>query len=223
MGRNADSRTKSVLRANRLNSPKLSYGLQRAYAWPDESIPLRPARPVSCVYSPAVRVTWPSPRKRLSCSMTTDFAGRLTPIASVSVAKTTLSNPAAKQSSTASLNGVTMPAWCDARPAQRPVSHESKFSKARSSLDNSLTCSSTIVSTLRFSRPSRKSTPFSKAFWTASSQPCRENMKNIAGKRSAASKWEITSILRGRPTAPALLLGPRCFWPRILAKYLSTS
>ena len=74
-------------------------------------MPRRPARPVSWVYSPGVRNSWRSPVNLVSFSMTTERAGMLIPSDSVSVAKTTLTRPAAKQASTASLNGGTIPAW----------------------------------------------------------------------------------------------------------------
>ena len=73
-------------------------------------MPRRPARPVSCVYSPGVRNSWCSPVNFESFSITTDRAGMLIPSASVSVANATLTNPAAKHASTASLNGGTIPA-----------------------------------------------------------------------------------------------------------------
>ena len=86
-------------------------------------MPRRPARPVSWVYSPGVRNSWRSPVNFDSFSMTTVRAGMLMPRASVSVANTALTSPAAKHSSTASLNGGTMPAWWAAKPASSPASH----------------------------------------------------------------------------------------------------
>ncbi len=88
-------------------------------------MPRRPARPVSCVYSPGVRNSWRSPVNLESFSITTDRAGMLIPSASVSVAKTTLASPPANASSTASFIGGTRPAWCAANPASRPASHSS--------------------------------------------------------------------------------------------------
>ena len=85
-------------------------------------MPRRPARPVSCVYSPGVRNSWRSPVNFDSFSITTARAGMLIPRASVSVANTAFTSPAAKQPSTASLNGGTIPAWWAARPASSPVS-----------------------------------------------------------------------------------------------------
>ena len=85
--------------------------------------PRRPARPVSWVYSPGVRNSWRSPVNFESFSMTTDRAGMLMPSASVSVANTTFTSPAANASSTASFIGGTMPAWCAAMPASSPASH----------------------------------------------------------------------------------------------------
>ena len=84
-------------------------------------MPRRPARPVSCVYSPGVRNSWCSPVNLLSFSMTTVRAGMLMPRASVSVANTTFTSPSVKQASTASLNGGTIPAWWAATPASRPA------------------------------------------------------------------------------------------------------
>ena len=86
-------------------------------------MPRRPARPVSCVYSPGVRNSCRSPVNLESFSITTDRAGMLMPSASVSVANTILTRPAAKASSTASFIGGTMPAWWAAKPASSPASH----------------------------------------------------------------------------------------------------
>ena len=79
-------------------------------------MPRRPARPVSCVYSPGVRNSWCSPVNFESFSITTERAGMLMPSESVSVANTTFTSPAANASSTASFIGGTMPAWCAANP-----------------------------------------------------------------------------------------------------------
>ena len=94
-------------------------------AWPTASIPRRPARPVSWVYSPGVRNSWRSPVNLESFSITTVRAGMLIPRARVSVANTTFTSPSAKQASTASLNGGTMPAWWAATPASSPASQRS--------------------------------------------------------------------------------------------------
>ncbi len=85
-------------------------GLQHTTAYPRSSMPRRPARPVSCVYSPGVRNSWRSPVNFESFSITTERAGMSMPSASVSVAKTTFTRPAANASSTASFIGGTMPA-----------------------------------------------------------------------------------------------------------------
>ncbi len=91
-------------------------------ASPRLSIPRRPARPVSWVYSPGVSSSWRSPCHFISRSITTVRAGMLIPSDSVSVANTTLTSPAANSSSTASLNSGSMPAWWAATPrrARRP-------------------------------------------------------------------------------------------------------
>ena len=96
-------------------------GLQSTTASPTTSMPRRPARPVSCVYSPGVRNVWCSPVNLLSFSITTERAGMLMPTARVSVAKTTFTRPAVKHASTTSLNGGTMPAWWAAMPASSPA------------------------------------------------------------------------------------------------------
>ena len=83
------------------------------------SMPRRPARPVSWVYSPGVMSTWVSPFHLDSLSMTTVRAGMLMPSASVSVAKTILTRPALNSCSTHSLNVGSIPAWCEAMPRTR--------------------------------------------------------------------------------------------------------
>ncbi len=85
-------------------------------------MPRRPARPVSWVYSPAVSGAWVSPFHLSSRSMTTVLAVMLTPSASVSVANTARTRPAANSSSTTSLNAGSIPAWCAAMPRRSPVS-----------------------------------------------------------------------------------------------------
>ncbi len=85
-------------------------------AAPRLSIPRRPARPVSWVYSPGVSSSWRSPCHLVSRSMATVRAGMLIPSDSVSVANTTLTRPWANSSSTASLNSGSMPAWWLATP-----------------------------------------------------------------------------------------------------------
>ena len=98
-------------------------GCQSTTAWPSTSMPRRPARPVSWVYSPAVRFAWVSPFHLSSFSMTTVLAGMLMPSARVSVAKTARTRPAANSSSTTSLKAGSMPAWCAAMPRRSPASH----------------------------------------------------------------------------------------------------
>src|SRR6266516_4166103 len=85
-------------------------------AAPRVSMPRRPARPVSCVYSPGVSSSWRSPSHLDRRSIAAVRAGMLMPSDSVSVAKTTLTSPCANSSSTASLNSGSMPAWWLATP-----------------------------------------------------------------------------------------------------------
>ena len=92
-------------------------------AWPSTSMPRRPARPVSCVYSPGVMSTWASPLNLTSRSRTTQRAGMLMPRARVSVANTALTRPRTNNSSTTSLNAGSIPAWWAARPRSSPSSH----------------------------------------------------------------------------------------------------
>ncbi len=91
--------------------------------WPCVSMPRRPARPVSWVYSPGVIGTRASPLNFSSFSSTTVRAGMLMPRARVSVAKTTLTSFFWNSSSTTSLKAGSMPAWCAATPRCRPSSH----------------------------------------------------------------------------------------------------
>src|SRR3954452_203995 len=95
-------------------------GAQTTTACPSTSVPRRPARPVSWVYSPGVTSTCASPFHLTSRSRTTVRAGMLMPRASVSVAKTALTSPRTKHSSTVSLKAGTRPAWWAARPASSP-------------------------------------------------------------------------------------------------------
>ena len=50
-------------------------GRQMTTAWPSMSMPRRPARPVSWVYSPGVMSTWDSPLYLVSFSRMTGFGG----------------------------------------------------------------------------------------------------------------------------------------------------
>ena len=72
-------------------------GCQTTTAWPSTSMPRRPARPVSWVYSPGVRSACASPLNLTSRSSTTVRAGMLMPSARVSVAKTASHQPADEQ------------------------------------------------------------------------------------------------------------------------------
>ena len=85
-------------------------GDQRTKAWPTVSMPRRPARPVSCWYSPEVRAEVSEPRNLANRSTTTVRAGMLMPRASVSVANTTFNSPSEKHCSTAWRNAGTRPA-----------------------------------------------------------------------------------------------------------------
>ena len=121
VGRN-DERSASVRRdASDATWSKGTNGLQQHdRVARRSSMPRRPARPVSCVYSPGVRNSWRSPVNFESFSITTDRAGMLMPSASVSVANTTFTSPAANASSTASFIGGTMPGVVRGEPGLEP-------------------------------------------------------------------------------------------------------
>ncbi len=90
-------------------------------AWPSESRPRRPARPVIWAYSPEDNPLRPCSRILVSRSITTVRAGMLIPSDSVSVANTTRNKLDEKQSSTASRKAGISPAWCEPRPASSPA------------------------------------------------------------------------------------------------------
>jgi hypothetical protein len=125
VGRNDDEMPNVRVETRLATCSKVTNGDHSTTAKPRSSIPLRPARPVSCVYSPGVRKAWRSPVNLLSFSTATARAGMLIPRASVSVANTSFTSPAAKHASTASLNGGTIPAWWAATPASMPASQRS--------------------------------------------------------------------------------------------------
>ncbi|CAM5367875.1 hypothetical protein STANM309S_04861 [Streptomyces tanashiensis] len=95
---------------------------QSTTAWPSTSMPRRPARPVSWVYSPGVMSACCSPFHLTSFSRMTVRAGMLMPRARVSVAKTAFTRPRTKSSSTTSLKVGSMPAWWAAMPRSRASS-----------------------------------------------------------------------------------------------------
>ena len=96
-------------------------------------MPRLPARPDSCVYSPAESETWAEPFHFVSDSMTTVRAGMLMPSASVSVAYTILTRPSENRCSTASFMRGSMPAWWAAMPRISPCFHASTPSTTASS------------------------------------------------------------------------------------------
>ena len=98
-------------------------GCQTTTAWPSTSIPRRPARPVSCVYSPGVSSAWLSPLNLTRRSSTTVRAGMLMPSARVSVANTARTSPRTNRSSTVSLNAGSIPAWWAAMPRSSASRH----------------------------------------------------------------------------------------------------
>ena len=156
-------------------------------------MPRRPARPVSWVYSPGVMSTWFSPLNLTSFSITTERAGMLMPRARVSVANTALSAPAANRSSTASLNGGSMPAWWAAKPRDRPSRHAQNPRISRSSTGSRRAASSTRSATSAFSRAVVRSSPARRHCSTAASQPVREKMKVMHGSSPSRSRARIIS------------------------------
>ena len=96
-------------------------GCQITTAWPSTSMPRRPARPVSCVYSPGVSGACCSPLNFTSRSSTTVRAGMLMPSASVSVANTALTRPAVNSSSTVCRKIGSMPGVVGGQPPQQAL------------------------------------------------------------------------------------------------------
>src|SRR5258708_4821178 len=86
-------------------------GSLRMTPCPTLSIPRRPALPISWVSWPEVSEGNPRPSNLVKAEITTDRAGMWMPSASVSVAKTTFTNPAWNSSSTSSLRKGSSPAW----------------------------------------------------------------------------------------------------------------
>ena len=152
-------------------------------ALPSISIPRRPARPVSCVYSPGVIGTWDSPLYLINFSKTTVRAGILIPSARVSVAKTALIRPFWKSSSTADLKLGKSPAWCAAIPRSSAVSQSSKPKTSRSSSAIFCVYLRAVARISSRSCVDVKRRPACKHCLTAASQPILEKMKVIAGKR----------------------------------------
>ena len=164
-------------------------------AFPSISIPRRPARPVSWVYSPGVIGTCASPFHFVNFSRMTVFAGMLMPRASVSVAKTAFTNPRLKRSSTVSLKLGNNPAWCAAIPRSRASSHSSYPKISRSSWAR-LAFKREAVSTMSFlSSVFVSLNPEKTHCFTAASQAAREKMNVIAGSKPCRSR---VSIISGR-------------------------
>ena len=108
-GRNEDARSYVRVAASPATRSNGTCRWYTTTAWPSASIPRRPARPVSCVYSPGVTSSCRSPWNFHRSSITTLLAGMLIPSERVSVANTTFTSPSWKSSSTVSLNSGSMP------------------------------------------------------------------------------------------------------------------
>ena len=160
-------------------------------------MPRRPARPVSCVYSPAVSSACDSPLNLTSRSSTTVRAGMLIPSARVSVANTARTSPRTNSSSTVSLNAGSIPAWCAAMPRSRASRHSQYPRTARSACGSSAVRRSTVLrisaasSSVVSRRPDRTHWP------TAASQPARLNTNVMAGSRPLRSRRSITVVRDG--------------------------
>ena len=151
---------------------------------PSTSIPRRPARPVSWVYSPGVMGTRASPLNFSSFSSTTVRAGMLMPSARVSVAKTTFSSLLLEELLDDLLEGGQQAGVVggDARargPRATPSSRAPRGPRRAG-------CGSGPRRS-RGSRPARQRSvsrmPSRIACRTAASQPARLKMKKIAGSR----------------------------------------
>ncbi len=193
-------------------------GCQSTTACPSTSMPRRPARPVSWVYSPGVTSAWVSPFHLTSFSRTTERAGMLTPSARVSVAKTALTSPRENSSSTTSLKAGSSPAWWAASPRSRPSAHSQYPRTARSSSGMSAQRASTTRRISSRSSGVVSRTPQDRHCWTAASQAARLKMKVIAGSRPARSSCPTTSARLGvpRPGRPRGGRRPRPRWVRTI-------
>ncbi len=146
-------------------------------ACPSTSMPRRPARPVSWVYSPGVTSTCAVPSHLTSFSSATDRAGMLMPSASVSVANTTLMRPRLNSSSTVSLNTGSRPAWWAAMPRARDSVHVQYPRTSRSSVGMVAVRSSATRRISASSAGDVRRSPAVRHCCTAPSHPAREKMK----------------------------------------------
>ena len=170
---------------------------QTTMAWPSTSIPLRPARPVNWVYSPAVTGAWTEPFHFVNFSRTTLLAGMFMPSAKVSVAKTTFTKPSWKSCSTTTLKAGSNPAWCAAIPFSNPSHQEAKPRTRNSSELASGKCASTTPRITSCSSGVVTHRPPARHCDTASSQAALEKMNVMLGNNPARSSSSITSTRDG--------------------------
>ena len=163
-------------------------------------MPRRPARPVSCVYSPGVRSAWFSPFHLSSRSMTTVLAGMLMPSASVSVANTRLDQAGREQLLHDLLERRQHARVVRGDPALQPgepvgVAEDGQVLVGMSAVRRLRPAS--VISAASCGVVSRR--PAFRHCSTAASQPARLKMNVIAGSRPAASSRSITSGRLGGP------------------------
>ncbi len=180
------------LDAKPASATKSSAGWSTTTAWPSTSMPRRPARPVSWVYSPGVISTCRDPSHLTSLSSTTERAGMLMPSARVSVAKTTRTRPRAKRSSTVSLNSGSIPAWWAAIPRESASRNPQYPRTPRSSGGIEAQRSSTTRRISASCSWSVNRRPAATHCATAPSHPAREKMNAMAGSRPASSSRSTT-------------------------------
>ena len=125
--------------------------------------------------------------------MTTVLAGMFTPSASVSVANTARTRPAANSFSTTSLKAGSIPAWCAVIPRRSPVTQSWYPRTARSSSGMSAVRCAATDSIKDASSGVVSRSPAARHCWTASSQPARLKMNVIAGSSPAASSRSMVS------------------------------
>ena len=173
------------------------------------------------MYSPGVIGTCASPLNLISFSKTTVRAGILIPSAKVSVAKTALTRPRWKRSSTAPLKLGSKPAWWAAMPRSKAVSHSLKLRTSRSS--SAMFCVYRSAVRLISSRSSVdvRRNPAWRHCFTAASQPMREKIKVIAGNKLSPCSFSIMSARDNRSLGSAKR--PRRFLPRAARLVISRS
>ena len=181
---------------------------------PRVSSPRRPARPAICVYSPGSRLRKLVPSCLRKPLKTTARAGKDTPMAKVSVVKSSLMRPRAKSISTHSFMMGSSPEWCTPSPRLSSARSPTICGSRRSVPLRRRTAASMNRWIAPFSRAVVRSVDASPRNAT-SSQRFLEKQKQIVGSScsfcSSATRLVHTRLSSGDvppPERPAVL--PRC-------------